>query len=249
MQLWDLFEAVNHSTMEVYHFTTTKGMRSILEHDVIEMGASKHELGGRTLSGVSVTRNAFFNIQSTYAVGGAKPWRIGLDYRKLRQNLRVIPIRDEYLRSVPRQKQVKQRADAFGDYTYTTSSDEMEEFVLGKIELSRYITSIAVEDESADFSVHPNDILKDAAYYLEEFGLKKADAILAYDILASVDYDNFHKISSHPRHGTYEPREYMALPQIPFNLIDRGSGRSTPVVKAYSYYFEEQPKALEDEAT
>lgn len=68
-----LDELVNAQDMELYHFTDTSSFRKIMAREIIT--------GEPT---VSLTRNRFFDISTTYMVAGPKPWRIGLNHRKLK---------------------------------------------------------------------------------------------------------------------------------------------------------------------
>lgn len=227
-------EVRDHSTMEVYHFTSADGLRNILKHDVISIGASKHVLGDRELYGVSTTRNPFFNIENTYAISGKKAWRIGLDYRKLKQRFKVIPIRDEYLRALPRG--VRKKSKLFGNHYTHVGHDENEEFVIGDITpLSNYITSIAVEDNFVDLTLHPNEYRKDADYYEEEYQIEGDDQYLLFDILSSMYEGEMEKIIVHPRHGVYHPH-HITMNRVPFYFIDRDSHQSIPVETRFGLF-------------
>ena len=238
MRFHEITEGLNHSTMEVFHYTSAENLRAILTSDRIETGASKHEVGDQTLYGVSTTRNRHFDISNTYAVSGKKSWRIGLDYRKLRERFRVMPIRDEYLRKVPRGKRTKQQNSLglFGPrYSQLVSSDEMEEFVLGDIApLSRFITSIAVEDAAVDISLHPHAYARDQEEYEEDFEIEGPDQYLVFDILASLHPEFFNKLSVSNRYGTYEA-QFVPIPHVPFFFIDRDYHRDVPAEKALAW--------------
>ncbi|MBW7002752.1 hypothetical protein KXT39_24040, partial [Salmonella enterica subsp. enterica serovar Weltevreden] len=84
---------------------------------------------GQKVAGVSLARNPFFDISSTYAISGIKAWRIGFNVQKLRYDHKVQPVRDEYLHGVPRQQTI--RANSLTNKK--VSSDETEEFVTGDI--------------------------------------------------------------------------------------------------------------------
>jgi hypothetical protein len=215
-------EGLNHATMEVYHFTSAEYLIKILQSDCIEVGASPHKLNGQTLEGVSVTRNKFFDISNTYAVSGKKPWRIGLDYRKLRQRFKVEPVRDEYLRTKPKSVVRKTGLGLFGrSYDERVSSDESEEFVLGSIQpLGKYITSISVEETAVDASVHPYALDDDPEYYEGEHEIEGVDQHLFFSILSQTNPELFGKLSAKLNLKPYVARIGMDY-DVPLQLIYR----------------------------
>lgn len=225
MREWiNLIEGRQNGIHEVYHWTSAERLIRILNDARIETGASTHNLGGKTLHGVSVTRDAFLDLTNTYAVSGRKAWRIGLDYNKLRERLRVLPIRDEYLRDKPMRGVSRRGTDIFGrgGYQQSVSSDEAEEFVLGDIPLD-YFTSIAVEDAHVDVTAHPRDIDEDPEYYAEEFDLEGEDAHLFFSIVAILQPDIFRYMT---RRKPYRPLpilypDTLAGDPVPFYLITR----------------------------
>src|SRR4051812_41798667 len=126
-----LDELVNAPDLQIYHWTDADSLRKILQDGHLQAGASKHNLDGKTLEGVSLSRNAFFDISHTYAISGIKAWRLGFSLQRLKHDHRVIPIRDEPYRDMPRQGRGA-RPDIFGSKydlkQKENSSDEMEEF-------------------------------------------------------------------------------------------------------------------------
>ena len=218
MLITDLFDGV--SSTEIYHWTDADGLRKILGDDCIDLGASTHHIGDKTLYGVSCSRNPYFDIQQTYAIAGRKAWRIGLDYRKLRTRFRVIPIRDERYRHIPKTKifHHPMRGEEM--------SDESEEFVLGAITpLSRFITSLAVEDQHVDPTMHPLD--SDQSDYDPHSG----DQVLLFDILAS---EHPEMLNAHRERGDRVQWNHINLPDVPLMCIQRDVPRVIPFRQAWS---------------
>lgn len=243
MLLQELYSAKS-GVHEVYHWTSAEYLRKILEQDVIDVGASTHKLNGKTLRGVSLTRDPFFNIENTYAVSGRKPWRIGLDYQKLRHNLRVIPIRDEYLRNKPRGVRAKEElrmgflGQVYGhDYK---SHDEAEEFALGPIPLSKCISSIAFEDQYLDFTCDPQDVENDPNWIEEELDMDVADILMLWGLVQELhpEYMNYFK-RKFPRFRA--PTVYMHN-HVPLMVVDRETGTQVPFTKRYGWCLPETIK-------
>lgn len=209
-----LEEAVNAPDLELYHWTTAENLREIMRTGVLH-GNTTHTLNGKEVEGVSLSRNPFFDISNTYAIGGIKAWRIGFNFQKLRYDHKIQPVRDDYLRAIPRQLSINSNPII----RKKVSSDEMEEFVAGDIfPLWRYVSSIAVEDRHIDVDFHPRETEE---WDYEDFengggGMSQEDQELLFDILA----------------GTYFGAEGMSrafnddrplaikLP-VPFKVIDR----------------------------
>lgn len=223
-------EGVREGT--VYHWTTAASLMRILADDMISVGSSTHNIDGKTLSGVSVTRDAFLDLSQTYAVSGRKVWRIGLSLDRLRHNLRVMPVRDEYLRNKPRGATIKQRA-GMSDFYQSSSSDEREEFVIGNIgPLSRYITSVAVLEDSVDPTVTPWEFDKDPDYYESEYDMDRDDQIALFAIMAQANPAMYTKVAKR------EPlSQRFDWPEVPLEII-RGHS-SGPIERVWSGYLSE----------
>lgn len=240
MLLQELYSAKS-GVHEVYHWTSAEYLRQIIDQDQINIGASTHQLNGKTLHGVSLTRNPFFDIQNTFAVSGRKSWRIGLDYQKLRHNIRVIPIRDEYLRNKPAGVRAKQeiRAGIFGQVLghEHVSHDESEEFALGDINLSRYMTSIAFEDQFVDFTCDPRDVQDDPQYLEDEYGYEVEDILMLWGLVQEL----------HPEFMNYFKRKYPKFRaptvylhnHVPLRVINREYGTQTDFTQHYRWVLPE----------
>jgi hypothetical protein len=204
--------------MELYHFTNTDGLYNILMSESLS-GDTQHNIGGKSIRGSSLTRNRFFDISNTYAVAGIKSWRLGLDYNKLRNRYKILPIRDEYLRKRPRGVMAK------GIYG-KISSDEMEEFVIGGItDLTQYITSLAVEDESVDISLHPRDLVDNSEdYEHDDFNIRRQQMLYEITTAISPEMERWTETTSFG--GWYSS---LDIPAVPFYFIDRHSRREVPL--------------------
>lgn len=232
-----LSEGQNSSTEEIYHWATTESMLGILQSGMINSDTT-HSINGRTLTGVSFTRDAYLDLSNTYAVGGRRPWRIGMNLRAINNRYKVMPIRDEYLRKVPRGdlKTVQNGMGMFGTkYEEKVSSDECEEFVLGSIPLKGFISSIAVEDQWVDATVHPGKIAADADYYSDNFEIESADHDVLFGMLTQC-FPEFMEVLLSPstkfakdqkKHMWSAPRfSYPKLPNggmVPLLLLYRDS--------------------------
>jgi hypothetical protein len=228
MRYSEITEGRHTGIHEVYHWTSAENLVRILNEGQINVGASKHELGGKTLHGVSVTRDGWLDLSNTYAISGRKAWRIGLDYNKLRQRNRVLPIRDEYLRGKPMRTTQAVGSDIFGrgGYKQTVSSDEAEEFVLNDISLS-YMTSLAVEDRFVDVTAHPESMAEDPEYY-EDFDLEHEDGALFFSLLAHLHPDIFALLT---KRRPFRPQmvETQDVASVPFLMLMREPHREVPV--------------------
>ncbi len=223
MRYRDIIEATNHSTMEVYHWTSAENLIKILRDDQIDVGAATHQINGHTVSGVSLTRNAFFDMSKTYAISGRKAWRIGLDYRKLRHRYKVVPIRDDYLQVFPRGT--------------NPASDEMEEFVLSDItNLTSFVTSIGVDHECIDPMTHPWEMANDPDYFEEDFGIESMDQQVFFSLAREAYPELYAEIVEKAKHKKMHGwRPYMLeYPEhARFYIIDRNYHRSIPVREIY----------------
>lgn len=231
-----LDELVNAPDQEIYHWTNAEYLRRILHDGHLKAGASTHKINGQTFEGVSMSRNKFFDITHTYAVSGIKAWRLGFNLQRLKSDHRVIPIRDEYLRNVPRQGQGA-KPDLFGSKydlkTPATSSDEMEEFVIGDIyPIWHYLTSIAVEDRHIDVDYTPDETEN---WDYEEFdngvgGMSQEDQEMLFDLLAG---SVFGKAGFKKAFGK-DARHAVRVPEtVPFLVIDRESHQILPAREVF----------------
>jgi hypothetical protein len=212
---------------EVYHWTSAEYLRKIIQSDQIELGASTHMLNGKKLHGVSLTRNPFLDLANTYAVSGRKPWRIGLDYQKLRQNIRVIPIRDEYLRSKVKGERYKQAT--YGKYYTMKSHDESEEFALAPINLSRYITSIGFDDSCMDFTIDPKDVQN--GHLDDDF--ERDDMLVLYSLVQEL-YPDFMQYWKRKYPKFKAPSLYLHN-HVPMYVINRDYGTQTTFDEYYAW--------------
>ena len=230
-------ELVNAPDQEIYHWTNAESLRRILHDGHLKAGASTHNLGGKKLEGVSMSRNPFFDITNTYAVSGIKAWRLGFNLQRLKYDHRVIPIRDEYLRGTPRQGAGRQ-PDPFGSKydlkAPRASSDETEEFVIGDIyPIWHYFTSIAVEDRHIDVDYTPDETEE---WDYDDFdngvgGMSQEDQEMLFDLLAG---SVFGKAGFEQAFGR-SARGAIRLPKgTPFYVIDRDSHRAFPAQKVFA---------------
>ena len=211
-------EMVNHDQLELYHWTDAESLRQIMRSGVLN-GHTEHQINGQKIAGVSMARNPFFDISSTYAISGIKAWRIGFNYQKLRYDHKIQPVRDDYLHDVPRQQTI--RANTLTNRK--VSSDETEEFVTGDIfPIWNYVTSIAIEDRHIDVDYHPRET---AEWEYEEFdngvgGMSQEDQELLFDILAGTYFG-----ADGVRRAFKEERPLAINIPVPLKIIDRDTHR------------------------
>ena len=211
-------EMVNHDELELYHWTDAESLRQIMRSGVLQ-GQTEHTINGQKIAGVSMARNPFFDISSTYAISGIKAWRIGFNFQKLRYDHKIQPVRDDYLHAIPRQQTV--RADPITNRK--VSSDETEEFVTGDIyPIWNYVTSIAIEDRHIDVDYHPRET---AEWEYDEFdngvgGMSQEDQELLFDILAGTYFgaDGMHRAFK-------DDRPLAIKVPVPVKIIDRDTHR------------------------
>lgn len=211
-------EMVNHDQLEFYHWTDAESLRQIMRSGVLH-GNTEHTINGQKVAGVSMARNPFFDISSTYAISGIKAWRIGFNFQKLRYDHKIQPVRDDYLRDVPRQQTIKAHALT----NKKVSSDETEEFVTGDIfPIWTYVTSIAIEDRHIDVDYHPRET---AEWDYEEFdngvgGMSQEDQELLFDILAGTYF------GADGMHRAFQDERPLAIKiPVPLKIIDRDTHR------------------------
>lgn len=211
-------EMVNHDEIELYHWTDAESLRQIMRTGILQ-GHTEHTINGQKVAGVSLARNPFFDISSTYAISGIKAWRIGFNVQKLRYDHKVQPVRDEYLHGVPRQQTI--RANSLTNKK--VSSDETEEFVTGDIyPIWHYVTSLAIEDRHIDVDYHPRET---AEWDYEEFdngvgGMSQEDQGLLFDILAGTYF------GADGMHRAFQDERPLAIKiPVPLKIIDRDSHR------------------------
>lgn len=211
-------EMVNHDQLELYHWTDAESLRQIMRSGVLH-GHTEHEINGQKVAGVSMARNPFFDISSTYAISGIKAWRIGFNFQKLRYDHKIQPVRDDYLHGVPRQQSIK----AHALINKMVSSDETEEFVTGDIfPIWSYVTSIAIEDRHIDVDYHPRET---AEWEYDEFdngvgGMSQEDQELLFDILAGTYF------GADGMHRAFQDERPLAIKiPVPLKIIDRDSHR------------------------
>lgn len=211
-------EMVNHDQLELYHWTDAESLRQIMRSGVLH-GNTEHTINGQKVAGVSMARNPFFDISSTYAISGIKAWRIGFNFQKLRYDHKIQPVRDDYLRDVPRQQTIKAHALT----NRKVSSDETEEFVTGDIfPIWNYVTSIAIEDRHIDVDYHPRET---AEWDYEEFdngvgGMSQEDQELLFDILAGTYF------GADGMHRAFQDERPLAIKiPVPLKIIDRDTHR------------------------
>ena len=211
-------EMVNHDQLEFYHWTDAESLRQIMRSGVLH-GNTEHTINGQKVAGVSMARNPFFDISSTYAISGIKAWRIGFNFQKLRYDHKIQPVRDDYLHGVPRQQSIK----AHALINKMVSSDETEEFVTGDIfPIWNYVTSIAIEDRHIDVDYHPRET---AEWDYEEFdngvgGMSQEDQELLFDILAGTYF------GADGMHRAFQDERPLAIKiPVPLKIIDRDTHR------------------------
>lgn len=242
MRYSDIIEGSSRSNMEVYHWTDTEGMIRILHDGQINLGASTHTLNGKTLHGVSITRDAFLDLSHTYAVSGKKPWRIGLNYERLRQSYRVVPIRDDYLRNRPRGVWGKRKHR--GGYVEHLPHDEMEEFVLSDIApLDRFVTSIAVEHRWIDGTVHPGEVSSDPDYFEEEFDINDEDQRLLFSILKESNPELFEKLMAQFKPRPWRPMMVFWPDDAQLKILDRSPHMVRPIEDAWAWILRDDHSA------
>ena len=207
-------EMVNHDHLELYHWTDAESLRQIMRSGVLH-GNTEHTINGQKVAGVSMARNPFFDISSTYAISGIKAWRIGFNFQKLRYDHKIQPVRDDYLHDVPRQQTIKAHALT----NKKVSSDETEEFITGDIfPIWTYVTSIAIEDRHIDVDYHPRET---AEWDYEEFdngvgGMSQEDQELLFDILAGTYF------GADGMHRAFQDERPLAIKiPVPLKIIDR----------------------------
>jgi hypothetical protein len=143
-------EIINAPDQLIYHFTSGDHLRRMLKTNRIKCGASTHVVhgtlkrdeegryqlvDGKEVSGVSLTRDRSLDLLKTYAVAGQKPFRIGLNYTKLRQNYRIVPVRDIRYFNIHKAEQVYNAFISRMNYGPThTDSNEAEEYAIGDID-------------------------------------------------------------------------------------------------------------------
>jgi hypothetical protein len=216
MLLRELFS--NVKAHEVYHWTDADSMRKILHQQMIRVGACTHKINGETVFGISVSRNQYFDIEHTYAVSGRKAWRIGLDYNRLRQRFKIIPVRDSRYQNIEKTKMFQH--PMLGQ----TYSDESEEYILNDVPLS-YVTSVAVEDRWLDPYIHPQDAYANGTVEWE-------DQQLLMDILAT---EHPEMLNSHRDDHRALSTEHIELPHgVPLLCIQRDVPRVIPFQLAWS---------------
>ena len=211
-------EMVNHDELELYHWTDAESLRQIMRSGHLQ-GHTEHTINGQKVAGVSMARNPFFDISSTYAISGIKAWRIGFNYQRLRYDHKIQPVRDDYLQSVPRQTSIQ----AHALINKKVSSDETEEFVTGDVyPIWNYVTSIAIEDRHIDVDYHPRET---AEWEYEEFdngvgGMSQEDQELLFDILAGTYFgaDGMHRAFK-------DDRPLAIKVPVPVKIIDRDTHR------------------------
>lgn len=260
-ELFKLDELVNAPDQEVYHWTDAKSLFKMWRMNVIK-GETVHELNDKTYQGVSLTRNKLFDIQHTYAIGGIKAWRIGINLRKLKADYKVFPIRYEPYRSLPRQKQGRQGIMFGGNLGgfAPQSSDEMEEFCVGDIyPLWHYMSSLAVEMRNVSLDTHPSEMKRWAEEDFEDgddsFGsaYSRDDQNLLFDLMVGTYYGQGPYQEVWAKYGAKRRKSALRLPDnFPFYLIDREKNQSIPFKQAamaelerYSLGFPEQPDNTE----
>lgn len=149
-----LDELVNAPNMELYHFTDTSSFRKIIAREIIKGEPS-----------ISLTRNRFFDISTTYMVAGPKPWRIGLNYQKLKRDYKITPFRDYYLRSTS-----KTKSKISLDHIDRVLPNEFEERIEGDIfPLFHYMSSLGIDKRLIQPYLHPK--------YFENYASLTSDEI------------------------------------------------------------------------
>lgn len=249
MRLDELFgpqrldELVNAPDLEVYHWTNAANLRRMFKQNVVR-GTTTHEIDGRSINGVSLSRNPFFDIQQTYAIAGYKPWRIGFSLQKLRYDHKVMPIRDEQYRELARGRRKKQNVTlgflgpSMG--TKYISSDESEEFCVGDIyPMFHYMTSIAVEADNIDPQMHPRDMDDDEDYD----PISKSDQHLLFDFYAGTLFGmaKYKEVWGKRRNSAIRLN-------VPLLVIDRDTHTVQPFAEVWGKHIgvPEQPEDLDD---
>lgn len=256
-EIFKLDELVNAPDQEVYHWTDARSLFKMWRMNVIK-AQTVHELDGRTYQGVSLSRNPMFDIQHTYAVGGIKAWRIGINLRKLKADYKVFPIRYEPYRKIPRQKTIKGGSFAGGDLVgfVPQSSDEAEEFCVGDIyPLWHYMSSLAVEMRHVALDTHPVEMNNWSDDDFEggdgTFGsaYTKEDQNLLFDIMVGTFYGQGPYQQAWAKYGAKRRKSALRLPDnFPFYVIDRERGRSIPFRDVAKAEYEKIGTQLPDKA-
>jgi hypothetical protein len=227
-------ELVNAPDAQVYHWTNSETLATIFRTNVIR-GDTEHRLDGQKLRGVSTSRNLFFDIQDTYAVGGIKPWCIGLNLQRLRYDHRVLPVRDEQYRGL-RRNDTTPEPIRFGFQkvgTHAASSDEREEFIVGDVyPFWHYVQSLAVEERHIDITSLPGDMDEDGDLVLHtRSSVRHEDQQMLWRLVAGSIYGRgpWQKAMMEPM-----IKDAFRLPaHVPLLLIDRGSHRVRDLRAAY----------------
>ena len=229
-EIYRLDELVNAPQQEIYHWTDAKGLRKILSSSTLT-GNTIHKIAGKDVAGVSFSRNPYFDIQHTYAIAGDKAWRIGVNLQRLKADHRITPVRFGPYQDIPRQKSISAAnflAPDFIDFNKRTSSDEMEEFCYGDVHpIWHYISSLAVEARHIDVELHP-ETFDDPEEDTDGIDwCTRADQELVFDIMAGTLYGKKPYAQAWPANKAR--RVLVRLPpSLPFNIIERGSHKTTP---------------------
>jgi hypothetical protein len=230
-----LNEAVNAPDLELYHWTNASNLRSIMRRDLIR-GETTHEVNDKLVSGVSLSRNPFFDIQDTYAVSGVKAWRLGFNYRKLSYDHKIIPIRDDRYTMKPRG--VRGAEPVMVGYRKIAdrpvSSDESEEFVVGDIyPLWHYLSSIAVEARHIDPTLHPSE-MEDDFDMDQRQAVTTSDQHLLYDFIAGTIFGTGQEFRKWNATGKHRKSAIRLPDHLPLLVIDRSTHQVHPFRTFYA---------------
>ena len=248
-EIYRLDELVNAPQQEIYHWTNAKGLRQILSSSTL-VGNTDHDIAGKQVSGVSFSRNPFFDIQHTYAINGDRAWRIGVNVQRLRADHKLVPIRYGPYRDIARQRSISNASflkPDFIDFSKTTSSDEMEEFCYGDVHpIWHYMSSLAVEARHIDVELHPEAFDDpDEAEGID--WCSRADQELVFDIMAGTLYGKKPYAQAWPDNKGRKALVRLP-PALPFNIIERGNHKVVPFktwanaqLERYKQGFPEKP--------
>jgi hypothetical protein len=235
-------ELVNAPDQQVYHWTTADALRMIFKTQTIT-GRTPHTINDATVQGVSLTRNAFFDIQDTYARGGIKAWRIGFSLQRLKHNHKVVPMRYAPYRNKPRNQTYREPIDTIAGTLgmRDVSSDESEEFLIGDLtNIWKYVTSISVEMRHVDVTMHPSQVDWDDEPFSNIQSTTRDDQELLFDIMAGTVYGNEGYKASW---GKRRRAPITLPPNVKFNAIGRNGHAVVDFKAHYSDVldFPEQP--------
>lgn len=246
-----LDEAVNAPDLELYHWTNAEYLQQIIRSDVVK-GSTTHKINGKAVRGVSLSRNPFFDIQDTYQVAGTKAWRLGFNYQRLRADHRVIPMRDDQYRDIPRGKRRQEKLFYGMSFTpvgiHMASSDESEEFVVGDIyPVWHYLTSIAVEDRHVDLSMHPNEMEdEDESTEMARQTVTKADQHMLYDLVAGTIFGRSPAYKAWSTTGKHRSSAIRLPSHVRFLTVDRSTHRVHDFRDFYKHGFDLPDERFED---